>query len=146
MISEDDRQVWRDYLFTASRVLAKAEAQMQAESGMSLSDFDVLITLYQAEDHRLSMSCLKATVLVTTSGLSRAVSRLEQHGWIEKIGCPKDKRQVHIVLTSAGEAALVAARKRHQAHIQEIFFSALSRKDLDGMRMGLSHLADHLRA
>lgn len=145
MISDQDKQLWKDYLFTAARMLAKVETQMQADAGMSLSDFDVLITLYTAEGQTLSMNCLKATVLVTTSGLSRSVSRLEKHGWITKIGCPNDKRQVHISLTEEGLQALQSARKKHADFVQDIFFSALSEKDRDGMRLGLAHLADHLR-
>lgn len=145
MASDQDRQLWKDFLFTASRVLAKTEAQMQADAGMSLSDFDVLITVYQAEGHTMSMNCLKATVLVTTSGLSRCVSRLEKHGWITKIGCPNDKRQVHIALTEEGLHALQAARSKHAAFVDETFFAALSEKDRDGMCLGLAHLADHLR-
>lgn len=145
MVSEQDRQLWKDFLFTAARILAKTEAQMQADAGMSLSDFDVLITLYLADGQTLSMNCLKATVLVTTSGLSRSVSRLEKHGWITKISCPNDKRQVHITLTEEGARTLQAARKTHAAFVDDTFFAALSAKDRDGMRLGLAHLADHLR-
>lgn len=144
MVTEQDRQLWKDFLFTASRVLAKCETQMQADSGMSLSDFDVLFTVYQAEEQKLSMSCLKATVLVTTSGLSRSVTRLEKHGWIKKIACPNDKRQVHVYLTEEGLEAVKDARKQHADVVQELFFAALSDKDREGMRLGLAHLADHL--
>lgn len=145
MVKERDRQLWQNYLFSASRILAQAEAQMQADANMSLSDFDVLITLYRNLEENLSMSCLKATVLVTTSGLSRSVSRLERHGWVMKIPNEQDKRQVYLTLTDEGKEVVVQARKKHAEVIQRIFFDALSEKDLEGMSRGLAHLADHLR-
>lgn len=137
--------MWRDYIFTASRILASAEAKMQAEGGMSLSDYDILVSLFNTEGHTMSMSCLKATVLVTTSGLSRSVSRLATRGWIEKVNDPNDRRQIHISLTPKGLSAFESVNPGHITFVKETFFEALSEKDRQGMYLGLSHLADHLK-
>ncbi|WP_336249086.1 MarR family winged helix-turn-helix transcriptional regulator [Stomatohabitans albus] len=145
MATQQDWQMWRDYLFTASRILASAEAKLQAEGGLSLSDYDILVTLFNAPEHTMSMSCLKATVLVTTSGLSRSVSRLQKREWVEKTTDENDRRQVHIALTAKGLMAFKKVNPGHIAFVQETFFKALSEKDRQGMCLGMSHLADHLK-
>lgn len=144
MSSNEDWETWKSYLFTASRILAGAETQLQAEANISLSDFDVLVTLHSAPDHSLSMSCLKETVLVTTSGLSRSVSRLHSRGWLLKESAPHDKRQITVTLTPEGKHALLEIQPIHYSYVRERFFEALSAKDQRALGLALTHLSDHL--
>ena len=136
---------WRNYAFTASRILAHADHDLRAHIDLSLSDFDVLATLETAENHTLSMSCLSATVLVTHSGLSRSVSRLVSRGLIEKLDDQDDRRQRLVRLTPRGRDVLGEAAQRHRELVTELFFNALSPNDLAGMSVGLAHLADHVK-
>lgn len=94
--------------------------------------------------HQLSMSCLKETVLVTTSGLSRSVSRMSQRGWVTKETSPEDRRKVSLALTPEGLAAIEAIRPHHHEYVREHFFDALSAKDQQALGLALAHLSDHL--
>ncbi|WP_175953841.1 MarR family winged helix-turn-helix transcriptional regulator [Schaalia sp. Marseille-Q2122] len=144
MTQHQDWDAWQSYLFTASRILAGAEADLQARAQIGLSDYDVLISLYHAPQHQLSMSCLKETVLVTTSGLSRSVSRMSQRGWVTKETSPEDRRKVSLALTPEGLAAIEAIRPHHHEYVREHFFDALSAKDQQALGLALAHLSDHL--
>lgn len=139
-----DWETWKSFLFTAANILASAENQLQKNHRVSLSDFDVLATLYGSPEHTLSMNCLKATVLVTTSGLSRSVSRLEERGWVSKITDQNDRRQIHIRLTEPGLEAIKLISPPHRKFVKEIFFDALSAKDQAALGTALGHLRDHL--
>ena len=145
MTQETNWLAWKNYIFTASHILAGAETQLQSTYGISLSDFDVLVSVYEAPEHTINMNSLKDSVLVTTSGLSRAVTRLKQRGWLEKESCQTDKRQVTLKLTNAGRDAFKEIGPAHRKHIRKIFFDALSNKDQEALVLALGHLRDHLK-
>ncbi|AOZ72085.1 hypothetical protein BK816_01225 [Boudabousia tangfeifanii] len=140
---------WQDFIFAASQVLAVAESDLQnppaGGQAMSLSDFDILASLYQAEEKALALSCLKETVLVTTSGLSRSIGRLVERGWIEKIQSDQDKRRYTLKLTKAGEEALLAAQTHHQEVVSRQFFSAFSVSEMKTLSPLLEKLVAHLK-
>lgn len=144
MRQETNWLAWKNFVFTASRTLAEAEAHLQGTFGISLSDFDVLVSVYEAPERTLNMNSLKDSVLVTTSGLSRAVTRLKQRGWLEKESCRTDKRQVTLTLTTEGKQVFDKIAPAHRAQIREIFFDALSFKDQEALARALGHLRDHL--
>lgn len=144
MMQEKNWEAWKNFIFTAAHILAGAETQLQNSHGIGLSDFDVLVALYEAPDHTLKMSTLKEIVLVTTSGLSRAVTRASTRGWITKEHSPTDKRQVTLTLTEAGLAAFREIAPPHRAHVRDVFFDALSPKDQADLGRALGHLRDHI--
>lgn len=144
MTQENKWDTWKNFIYTASHILAGAEKQLQSTHGISLSDFDVLVTVHEAPEHSMSMCALKDTVLVTTSGLSRSVTRLAERGWLIKEPSPIDKRQVTLTLTDDGIAAFQEIGPSHRAHVRNVFFSGLSPKDHKALSVTLSHLRDHI--
>lgn len=144
MTQENKWDTWKDFIYTASHILAGAEKQLQSTHGISLSDFDVLVTVHEAEKHSLSMCSLTDTVLVTTSGLSRSVQRLAERGWLIKEPSPTDKRQVTLKLTDDGIAAFKEIAPSHRAHVRNVFFNALSPNDDKALAVALRHLRDHM--
>lgn len=144
MTQKQDWDAWKNYIFTASRILTGAEMQLHKAHRLSLSDYDVMVTLLHAPEHSLSVSCLKATVVVTTSGLSRAIGRLEQRGWLTKTPDEYDKRQITLKLTAEGVAAIEAIRPEHHQYAAENFFDVLTTEEQASLRAILDHLRDHL--
>ncbi|MDO5060308.1 MAG: MarR family transcriptional regulator [Actinomycetaceae bacterium] len=144
MTSTHNWDAWKKYIHTAANILAGAETQLQKLYKLTLSDFDVLVTLYTAPERQLSMKSLKANVLVTTSGLSRAVTRMEERGWVTKHTDENDKRAVILKLSAAGAAAFEEIGPVHRAYVRNIFFDALSAKDQEALGVALTHLQDHL--
>ena len=106
------------------------DAELERVHGLALSDYDVLVTLDAAPGRRLRMAELADAVLLTRSGLTRRVDRLERAGLVERVRCPEDGRGMHAQLTTAGAEALSEARPTHLAGVRRMFAGRLDPDDL----------------
>jgi DNA-binding MarR family transcriptional regulator len=125
-LSDDEQQVWRDFSMATAMLQAHLEGQLQHESGMPHTYYEVLVSLSEAEDRRLRMSELAAVRSSSRSRLSHAVARLEAKGWVRRESCPTDKRGAWAVLTDAGFAALEEAAPGHVEAVRESLFDQLA--------------------
>jgi DNA-binding MarR family transcriptional regulator len=117
-------------------VTRELSARLEASHGLTLSDFDVLVQLFNAEGNRLRRVDLARSVLLTASGITRLLDGLEQAGWVEKQRCASDARVTYAALTSAGRAKIAAARDSHAADLEELFgsvYSPAEKATLDGL-------------
>lgn len=121
-----DWHTWQSLAFTTSHIFAIIDQQLRKECHISLSDFDVLATLRRHDHNQATMACLTATVVVTLSGLSRSVSRLEQAGLVNKEPSEQDKRSMLITLTEQGQEVLKQAMKIHNCVINREVMAKLS--------------------
>ena len=80
-----------------------------AGSELDPSDYDVLVTLAQGPADGLRPGELADRVLLTKSGVTRLVDRLEQRGLIERRACPTDRRGQLVALTRKGRYLLARA-------------------------------------
>ena len=116
---------WR-VLLTAHSVLTRRVAQvLEAAGGISYDDYDVLLTLNEAEERRLRMSDLARLTLLSHSGISRAVTRLESEGLLKRERCETDGRGFYAVLTRQGQKALKAAWPPYRALLEQHFAGVL---------------------
>jgi len=104
-------------------VTRELSARLEAQHGLTLSDYDVLVQLYFAEDHRLRRIDLARQVLLTASGITRLLDGLERAGWVTKHRCESDARVAYAVLTKPGLEKFEQARDTHLADIHELFGS-----------------------
>jgi DNA-binding MarR family transcriptional regulator len=96
-------------------VRSELDAQLRQLHGLAVSEFDVLITLFNAPDARLRMSALAERVMLSPAGLTHLVTRLERDGLVRREVDPEDGRKWFAVLTDSGDAMLRAARPTHNA-------------------------------
>src|SRR3954469_25887628 len=94
-------------------VLQGLDAELRRDHGLAVSEFDVLITLFNAPDQRLGMSDLAARVLLSPAGTTHLVTRLERDRFVRREVDPTDGRKWFTVLTDDGDRALQAARRTH---------------------------------
>jgi len=106
------------------------DAHLLATHNLSLSMFEVLLFLDDAQERRMRMSDLAASVLLTRSGLTRLVDRLEQERHIVRERDPGDARGWYAVITPAGSRLVRKARNTQNAWILERF-QELSDEELD---------------
>ncbi|WP_328610554.1 MarR family transcriptional regulator [Amycolatopsis sp. NBC_00345] len=125
-LSDDEQQVWRDFSLATAMLQAHLEGQLQHESGMPHTYYEVLVSLSEAEGRRLRMSELAAVRSSSRSRLSHAVARLEAKGWVRRESCPTDKRGAWAVLTDEGFAALEEAAPGHVQAVRESLFDPLA--------------------
>ncbi|MGV9297535.1 MarR family winged helix-turn-helix transcriptional regulator [Amycolatopsis sp. NPDC003676] len=125
-LNDEEQRVWRSYAQASSLLHAHLEGQLQHESGMPHTYYEVLVALSEADGRRLRMSELASVRGSSRSRLSHAVARLEAKGWVQRESCPTDKRGSWAVLTEAGFAALKEAAPGHVEAVRETLFDQLS--------------------
>lgn len=126
-------QVWEAMLRTVTGLVRSFEEDMKAE-GFSLPWYDVLIQLVQAADHRLRMQDLAEAVVLSRSGLTRLVDRMEGAGLVRREPAPGDRRGAFAVLTEEGRATYDRLAPGHHDKIEERFSSRLTRAELEDLR------------
>ena len=89
------------------------DVELRRGHGLTVSEFDVLITLYNAPDQRLGMSTLAERVFLSPAGTTHLVTRLERDRLVRREVDPTDRRKWFTVLTDAGEETLREARATH---------------------------------
>jgi DNA-binding MarR family transcriptional regulator len=130
-LAERDAAAWTGLLRTRERLMHELNGELEQAHGISLAEYDVLVQLDSAANHSLRMAELADAVLLTRSGLTRLVDRLEQRGLVERARCPSDARGMHAVLSDAGAERLRAATATHSDGIQRLFLDQLEGADLD---------------
>jgi len=112
MMTEPDEQqlaAWRALLSAHTRVIQAIERDLTAAGLVPLTWYDVLVALWEAPDHRLRLHELAREVLLSRSGLTRLVDRLEAANLLRREPCADDRRGAYAVLTTAGRAAQLLA-------------------------------------
>jgi DNA-binding MarR family transcriptional regulator len=124
-------RAWRGLLRVHAQLSKALDAQLDAAHGLQLTSYEVLMYLSDAEGGRMRMNDLAASVLLSRSGLTRLVDRLERDGYLERCSCAHDARGAFAVLTPAGREKLDAARETHLAGVRQLFLSHFSEEELD---------------
>jgi DNA-binding MarR family transcriptional regulator len=134
--------VWRNFLRVHARMLRRLEADLLAEHGLPLASYDVLVQLVEAPQRRLRMTELAERVLLSRSGLTRLVDRLEREGLVRREACPSDARGLFAVLTDLGYARLRKAAPTHLRGIDAYMTGRLDPAELAQLGAILGRLAD----
>jgi len=129
--SADEFRAWRGLLRLREVVMRDIDRRLRRAGHVSLDDYGILITLVTAPRMRLRMSDLGARRMLTPSGITRVVNRLEEQGLVRRDPDPSDGRASLAVLTRDGLAALRRAQVVHHAAVRELYLDRLDRADLN---------------
>ena len=121
---------WRGFLRVHSRLLRELDAELCSRHQLPLSSYEVLLNLSGAADHRMRMSELADSVLLSRSGLSRLCDRLECDGLVERVVAATDARGAFAVITPLGLERFRAAQLTHLAGVRERFTSHFGQSDM----------------
>src|SRR5256714_6472904 len=138
--TELELDAWRGFLRTHARLVRELDEELTERHGLPLSSYDVLVQLNEAPDGMLRMSHLADAVLLSRSGLSRLVTRLEKEGLLERSDCPSDARGAFAVITEKGRARLEEARATHRAGVRERFIDKLGERELRQLQRAWSRV------
>jgi DNA-binding MarR family transcriptional regulator len=105
-------------------------AELVADHGLTINDYEVLLHLSRADDRRLRRVDLAERVLLTPSGITRLLEGLERAGYVERATCDSDARVTYAQLTEEGEEKLREASKSHVAGIRDFFRERFSKDEL----------------
>ena len=113
-----------------SRLTKALDADLLREHGIPLSSYEVLLFLADSPEGRLRMSELADGVLLSRSGLTRLVDRMEGEGLLRRERCEDDARGYHAIITDEGRELFRRARATHLDGVRELFLSRLSEDEL----------------
>jgi DNA-binding MarR family transcriptional regulator len=122
--------VWRSFLRAHAGVMRELERELLAETGMPIGWYDVLLQLAEAPQRRLRMAELADRVLLSRSGLTRLIDRLQAEGLVRREPSPDDARGTYTVLTQEGFDRLRRAAPVHLAGIREHWLARFSDEEL----------------
>jgi DNA-binding MarR family transcriptional regulator len=118
-LTDPEFRAWHGCLvFTNAATRALDEAITTAH-GISLKEFDVLITLFNAPEGRLRMTDLAERVILTPSGVTHLVTRLERADLVVRSVDEEDRRSNFATLTRAGRNRLRESRPTHNEVVRE---------------------------
>jgi len=121
---------WGAVLRVHAQLVPELDQVVQAEAGLPLSWYDVLLELAHAPEHRLRMTELGDRVVLSRTRVSRLVDELSSKGLVVKEADPLDGRSSFATLTDAGAAAFKAAAPIYTRAIEERFGSSLTTAEL----------------
>jgi DNA-binding MarR family transcriptional regulator len=128
-LTERELRAWRGLLRVHAALTQALGAEIEAAHGLSLSAYEVLMFLADAPEHRMRMRDLADSVILSRSGLTRLVDRLEADGLLCRQSCPSDARGAYAKLSPKGAAKLTEARATHLDGVREHFLARLAPED-----------------
>jgi DNA-binding MarR family transcriptional regulator len=145
-LSDDEQRVWRAWLRAHVLLHTAVGAQLDRDSGLSESDYAVLVHLSETPDGRLRGKALACALQWEKSRLSHHLSRMERRGLVERVECPTDGRGAFVVLTPEGRARIEAAAPLHVAEVRRVFVDALGPQHLAALGAAVERLVEMLEA
>jgi DNA-binding MarR family transcriptional regulator len=139
-LTEPEMRAWRGLVHSTTGLLAVLDNELQAEHGLSLGDYEVLVHLSEAPDQAIRMSELALTLHLSPSGITRRIDGLVKSGLVERRRCPSDRRGSNAVLTPLGVKTLGAAAPTHLRGVREYFVDRLSERQLAQLAAALGKI------
>jgi DNA-binding MarR family transcriptional regulator len=124
-LDAEQQRAWLAFIRVQLRLTYEMNRQLQSDSDLSLSDYDVLTALSVAPDGRLPITALAAQIGWERSRVSHHVKRMAGRGVVSSAPAAADRRVTEVSLTPAGRRVLAAAAPGHADLIRRLFFGGL---------------------
>lgn len=136
---------WRAFLTAHALLARRLDAELRAETGLSLFEYSALLQLAEAPERRRRMNELADGILLTRGGVTRLIERLEEDGLVERDQCVSDGRGTDAILTEAGLERLRAASQVHLRGIETYYMDRVTPEDQATVGRVMRDVADGLR-
>lgn len=123
--TELEGDAWWGLLRSSTLVLRGLGADMQ-DDGLAFEWFDVLINVYQYPEDAMPLSSLADNAVLSRSGLTRLLDRMERDGLLERRLSKTDRRRFDVHLTAKGRAEFERVMPGHQRAVRERFLQHLT--------------------
>ena len=130
-LTDAELAAWKGFVRVHTALARRLDGELEAAHGLSLSSFEVLKALRCSPEGKLRMADLAEHALLSRSGMTRLVDRLERQGLLTRCQCSDDARGCFAVLSPAGEALLDRARPTHLESVRAGFLSHLEPDELE---------------
>jgi DNA-binding MarR family transcriptional regulator len=133
-------EAWIRFLRAHAALTRALSAELVADHGLTLNDYEVLLHLARAPERRMRRVDLAESVLLTASGITRLLEGLERSDLVERVLCDSDRRVAYAQLTGAGLEKLRQASRTHIAGIETLFVGRFNDEELATLSALLSRL------
>jgi DNA-binding MarR family transcriptional regulator len=122
-LTDRELRAWRGLLRAHALMVKHLDAELEMAHGLALTSYEVLLHLHESDGGKMRMCDVAESVLLSRSGLTRLVDRLERDGLVERVSCPDDARGAYARLTDAGRSKLEDASATHLAGVRAHFLA-----------------------
>lgn len=142
-LTSEQQVAWRAYLLGTARLMAKLDEDLR-QFGLGINDYEILVRLSEAPDHRLRMADLADRLHQSRSRLTHTVGRLEAAELVRRTSCKSDKRGVWAELTEAGLNLLEQAAPYHVEGVRENLVDLVSPEDFAAVGRVFDTVSEHI--
>jgi len=133
-------EAWIKLIRGQSAAVKAVNAQLVADHGLTVNDFECMLLLARAEERQMRRVDLAEQLILTASGITRLLDGLEQEGWVDRAACASDRRVTYAVLTDEGLAKLREASTSHVADLRAFFEARYTNEELEQLAELLGRL------
>ena len=137
-----DTEPFALFLRAHAAVVRELSSELEAEHGLTINDYEVLLRLARAPDRRMRRVDLAEQVVLTPSGITRLLEGLERLGYVGRAACKEDARVKYALLTDEGLAKLREAGKTHVAGIERLFLERFDEQERAQLSEFLRRIGD----
>ncbi|MCM2390526.1 MarR family winged helix-turn-helix transcriptional regulator [Streptomyces albipurpureus] len=143
-LNEPEGRAWRSYLQMHSALTARTGRLLSRESGLSVADYEILVTLASSPEGRMSSQEVRCGLAWEKSRLSHQVRRMEERGLVAREVNPVDARSAVLCLTARGREVIDEAVPRHMEHVRAHFIALLTPAELELLTRLGERVTNHL--
>lgn len=129
-LSEQEERAWRGYQEMSVQLAAELHRSLLRTSGLSLSDYEVLVHLSESPEDRLRAFELGRALQWEKSRLSHHLRRMEGRSLVTRRKCESDARGLWVELTPQGRQVIEAAAPHHVNDVRRLLIDHLTPEQL----------------
>ena len=146
-LTSEQQRAWLAYMRVQLRLTYEMNRELQADSDLSLPDYDVLNALRYAPGGRMRITALAARIGWERSRLSHHARRLQNRGLVECRPAPADRRATEMTLTDPGWDEITRRFERaHRAGATAVLRRPAGRATRAAHARARERLREHHRA
>ena len=144
-LTSDEELLWRSLMRLVFGLPRAVGEDLQRTSGLSSSEYSVLMHLSESPDRQLRMSDLAGSCGLSPSRITRVIDQMSAQGLVERRRPESsDGRSTLAVLTKQGMSTLRRAWPHHVRSVRELAFDHLTADETRTFGLLLERLAEHL--
>ena len=143
-LTDEEQQAWRATVQLSQLLLRQLDRDLIAH-GLNGRDYEILVELSEAPDHRLRMTDLADATSQSRSRLSHQITRMEKRGLVRRDDCEGDKRGTFAVLTRAGFETIEHVAPHHVENVRRHYIDRLTPQQLEEVQSTFQPIVDYLR-
>ncbi|MCU1405858.1 MAG: MarR family transcriptional regulator [Glaciihabitans sp.] len=144
-LSRDDLETWSAFATVLEWLPAALDAQLLRDSDVTHFEYGILFALAKAPDRTLRLSVLAGHANSSLSRLSRATTRLETRGWVQRTPDPDDGRYTRAILSDAGQDKVDLATPGHVQTVHRLVLDSLTAAQAKQLRVISSRITEAIR-